>query len=163
MESLVSIQERLLNYAFKLTRNRMDAEDLLQETNIRVLSKLNTFKTDKDMFQWAASVLHNLFIDKIRADKRSPIINYDVSTQSNSYLFDGDKTINDYHESIKLMGKIIRQLNNIEIRTVFIMRKMGFSYNIIADFTGIKGSTLRGLIFRGKSIIYTALRERFKD
>jgi RNA polymerase sigma-70 factor (ECF subfamily) len=167
LDPLVSIQKRLLSYAIKLTRNRMDAEDLLQETNIKILNKLETFKTDKDMFHWGASVLHNLFIDKTQRDKRSPITRFDK--QQRKYI-DIEYLINymnhehsDKRGLMKLMGKEIRQLKNIKMRSALIMRKMGYSYNEILTFLEInKFNNLKALIYRGKLIIYDRLRARFK-
>lgn len=73
MNSAVSelIQSRLPQwraYAQRLTRNRVAAEDLVQDTIVRVLKSIDRF--DGTNFKgWSNTILHNRFIDDRRRDR----------------------------------------------------------------------------------------------
>jgi RNA polymerase sigma-70 factor, ECF subfamily len=62
-------QHRLLRYLLHLTGNRATAEDLFQETWVRVLEKGHLYDGRNRFVTWLMSIAHNLAIDHLR--KRS--------------------------------------------------------------------------------------------
>ena len=63
----------LYRTAFRLTRNRSDAEDLVQETCIRACRQLSDLREDGPVRAWLLTVLHNLFVDGARRAGSAPI------------------------------------------------------------------------------------------
>ena len=63
-------QHRLLRYLLHLTGNRAVAEDLFQETWLRVLEKGHLYDGRNRFVTWLMSIGHNVAIDHLR--KRSP-------------------------------------------------------------------------------------------
>src|SRR5215472_10611594 len=63
-------QHRLLRYLVYLTRNRELAEDLFQETWIRVLERGHQYDGKHEFSTWLYAVARNLTIDYLR--KKSP-------------------------------------------------------------------------------------------
>src|SRR5271169_6218703 len=63
-------QHRLLRYLLHLTGNRAAAEDLFQETWLRVLEKGHLYDGRNRFVTWLMSIGHNVAIDYLR--KRSP-------------------------------------------------------------------------------------------
>ena len=63
-------QHRLLRYLLHLTGNRATAEDLFQETWLRVLEKGHLYDGRNRFVTWLMSIAHNVAIDYLR--KRSP-------------------------------------------------------------------------------------------
>jgi len=63
-------QHRLLRYLLHLTGNRATAEDLFQETWLRVLEKGHLYDGRNRFVTWLMSIAHNVAIDHLR--KRSP-------------------------------------------------------------------------------------------
>ncbi|MFT3719729.1 RNA polymerase sigma factor [Pseudorhodoferax sp.] len=57
---------RLRRYARALTRHREDADDLVQETLERAWSKASHWPQVSDMRAWLFSIMHNLYIDRVR-------------------------------------------------------------------------------------------------
>ncbi len=62
---LVQLAPQLRRYAYALTRNPADADDLLQATLERVLSK--TMPEDVELVKWTYRVCRNIWIDEIRS------------------------------------------------------------------------------------------------
>ncbi len=63
-------QHRLLRYLAHMTRNRATAEDLFQETWIRVLEKGHQYDGKSRFATWLMTIAHNVAIDHLR--KRTP-------------------------------------------------------------------------------------------
>jgi RNA polymerase sigma-70 factor, ECF subfamily len=71
LDSLIEqYQHRLLRYLLHLTRNRALAEDLFQETWLRVLEKGHLYDGRNRFVTWLLAIAHNVAIDHLR--KRSP-------------------------------------------------------------------------------------------
>jgi RNA polymerase sigma-70 factor, ECF subfamily len=63
-------QHRLLRYLVHLTGNRATAEDLFQETWLRVLEKGHLYDGRNRFVTWLMSIAHNIAIDHLR--RRNP-------------------------------------------------------------------------------------------
>jgi RNA polymerase sigma-70 factor (ECF subfamily) len=63
-------QHRLLRYLAHMTGNRATAEDLFQETWIRVLEKGHQYDGKSRFATWLMTIAHNVAIDHLR--KRNP-------------------------------------------------------------------------------------------
>jgi len=66
---LVEHIPRLRRYARALTRDPAQADDLVQDTLERGLRKLDLWRPDGDLRAWLFTLMHNLFINTIRAGK----------------------------------------------------------------------------------------------
>jgi RNA polymerase sigma factor (sigma-70 family) len=68
---LVDNQYYLLGYAKVLTRTstEYDAEDLLQDTNLRAWEKRDYYKSDDSITGWLCFMMHNIFINNILKTK----------------------------------------------------------------------------------------------
>ena len=67
---IAQYQHRLLRYLLHLTGNRATAEDLFQETWIRVLEKGHLYDGRNKFVTWLLTIAHNVAIDHLR--RRSP-------------------------------------------------------------------------------------------
>jgi RNA polymerase sigma-70 factor (ECF subfamily) len=65
--------DALFGAAYRLSRNRADAEDLVQDTCIRACLRLDELRETEPVRAWLLRVLHNLFVDGTRRTQRSPV------------------------------------------------------------------------------------------
>jgi RNA polymerase sigma-70 factor (ECF subfamily) len=63
--------DALFRAAYRLTRHRADAEDLVQETCVRACERLAELR--EPVKSWLLRVMHNLFVDGARRARVSPI------------------------------------------------------------------------------------------
>jgi len=61
---------QLKSYLLRITASRTDAEDLSQDTYIKALEKLNTFRGESSLKTWLFSIASNLAKDNLRVQKR---------------------------------------------------------------------------------------------
>jgi len=60
----------LNKFAYKLTRNRDDAEDLLQATIVTALEKQHQFEQGTNLFSWTSRIMFNAFVSNYRHNTR---------------------------------------------------------------------------------------------
>jgi len=126
---LVTIySERIYNLALRILRNREDAEDVLQETFLTVLQKLNTFDGRSNFFTWIYRIATNASLMKLR--KKGLVFaelpeNPDLGPRHDERImvdWSQDPSFNIQNEEIKkIIDTAINQLSEI-YRTVFILR-----------------------------------------
>ena len=63
---LYTSQEELLRFAYKLTANREEANDLLQETSLKALDNEDKFMPDTNFKGWMYTIMRNIFINNYR-------------------------------------------------------------------------------------------------
>lgn len=61
----------LYGYAVVLSRNRVDAEDLVQETCVRAVRAIDRLQSDTNMKAWLYTILRNIWFNQCR---RSPAV-----------------------------------------------------------------------------------------
>jgi RNA polymerase sigma-70 factor (ECF subfamily) len=66
------LADRLLATAMRLTRNRADAEDLVQDTMFRAWRSLATFQPGSLFRAWLFRILRNAFLNKVRHEQMAP-------------------------------------------------------------------------------------------
>src|SRR5690242_8943865 len=64
-------------YAFALLRDRDRADDLVQDTLVRALSRSMLRRTDGDVRAWLFTILRNLHVSRWRSDRRRGTVDLD--------------------------------------------------------------------------------------
>ena len=57
------MQENMMNFALSLTANREDAQDLTQDTTLKVLDNQDKFVDNVNFKGWVLTVMRNIFIN----------------------------------------------------------------------------------------------------
>lgn len=63
-------KQQLRKYSMRLTRDADDAEDLYQDTLIRLFLNMHKITNEKVFISWGKTVMKNIYLDKLRSDKR---------------------------------------------------------------------------------------------
>ena len=69
-KDLVGVQDELLRFAYKLTTDREEANDLLQETSLKALDNEDKYMPDTNFKGWMYTIMRNLFINNYRRSVR---------------------------------------------------------------------------------------------
>lgn len=68
-ESIVGLIPRLRRYARALVDDRASADDLVQDTLERAWAKLHLYRRGTDLRAWMFTVMHNVFVNQLRASR----------------------------------------------------------------------------------------------
>jgi RNA polymerase sigma-70 factor, ECF subfamily len=70
----VPLLDVLYGGARRMTRNRSDAEDLVQDTMVRALEKAHLFHHDTNLRGWLVTIMHNEHVNAVRRGFRAPFM-----------------------------------------------------------------------------------------
>ena len=158
-QKLLSLQENMMNFALMLTANRDDAQDLLQDTTLKVLDNQDKFADNVNFKGWVLTVMRNIFINNYHkivrvqtvVDSSADLYNLDVVNDSG---FDSP----DKAYQIKEITKAINGLND-DLKVPFSMFLSGYKYNEIAEKLNVPLGTVKSRIFFARQ----ELQKRLKD
>lgn len=142
-------QNQIYTKLITLVRDRDVADDLFQETFIKVINTLKEGRYNEEgkFLPWVMRIAHNLAIDYFRKGKKMPMVRSDeyndvFATISNDDLHIEDKLCRD--QTLSDVKRLIRFLPE-EQRTVVMMRHYyGMSFKEIAESCDISINTALG-------------------
>lgn len=150
LEELINRHKaRIYTSIFLLVKDSHLAEDLFQDTFIKVIKTLKKGKYNEEgkFLPWVVRIAHNLVIDYFRKEKRTPII-------TNNEGFDIFDVLHFYDENIE--DRLLREQTYQDLRSlihrlpdtqkeVLIMRHYGeMSFRDIAEITDVSINTALG-------------------
>ena len=146
-QNLLNVQTELLNFAYKLTSDREDANDLLQETSLKALDNEEKYTAETNFKGWIYTIMRNIFINNYRKTLRDQT--YVDQTDNLFYLnqnidIETDSTEGSY--DLKEMRRIVNALPK-EYRVPFAMYVSGFKYREIADKLNLPLGTIKSRIY----------------
>jgi RNA polymerase sigma-70 factor (ECF subfamily) len=71
---VVPLRVSLLGHALRITRNCVDAEDLLQETMVKAYVGYHLFRQGTNLNAWLYRILTNAYINDYRQKRRRPVL-----------------------------------------------------------------------------------------
>ena len=158
-QNLLSLQTELRNFAFKLTADYEDANDLLQETTLKALDNEAKDTEETNFKGWMYTIMRNLFINNYRKTLRDQT--YVDKTDNQFYLNSGVDVEADSMEGAydaKEMRRIVNALPK-EYRIPFTMYVAGFKYREIAERLQLPLGTVKSRIFFTRQRLQEALKD----
>ena len=156
-ENLTKLQDDLLNFAYKLTSNRDDAYDLLQDTTLKALDNEDKYADNTNFKGWVFTIMRNLFINNYRRNARAATM---VDTTDNLYHLNlsQDSGLESPEDSYgaKEITSAIAEFSD-EYRIPFSMHVAGYKYSEIAEEMDLPLGTVKSRIFFARK----KLQERF--
>jgi RNA polymerase sigma factor (sigma-70 family) len=151
--------DRVYRLAYRLTGNSHDAEDLTQETFIRVFRSLASYKPGT--FEgWLHRITTNLFLDMVR--RRARIRMEALPEDSDRIAGQGpepEQVFSDTHLD-PLLQEALDELPPEFRAAVVLCDVEGLSYEEIGATLGVKLGTVRSRIHRGRAALRNSLERR---
>jgi RNA polymerase sigma factor (sigma-70 family) len=147
---------RVYRLAYRLTGNAHDAEDLTQETFIRVFRSLAEY-TPGTFEGWLHRITTNLFLDMVRRRKR---IRFDALPEDTERLPGSAPSPEQVYVDNHLDPQIQAALDALppDFRAAVVLCDIeGLTYEEIAATLGVKLGTVRSRIHRGRVQLRQAL------
>lgn len=163
-EQLVSPHlNKLYKLAFRLTVNRDDAEDLVQDLLIKVYPRLEEMQKIEKLPAWLSRILYRLFIDKVRRDQRSPI----ELMGENEAIYEiraseGDDPLDivNSESNQKMLTAILQKLKEEQRILIMLHDVEGYSLQEINEITGIEIGTIKSRLSRSRKKMREMLKKR---
>ena len=161
--------DALYNFAYHLTYNEEDANDLVQETYLKAYRFIESYDEGTNAKAWLFKILKNAFINEYRKRVKQPtkvdyeeIINYHESEEE-SHLGSLDLRQEVFQGMIG--DEVTKALNALPVdfrTTVLLCDIEGFTYEEIAKIVDIPIGTVRSRLHRARNMLKEMLNEYAK-
>lgn len=154
-----AMQSNLMAFAMKLTLNKEEAQDLVQDTNLKALKNEAKFVDASNPRGWMLTIMRNIFINNYRRRTRENIV---LDTSDDGYLLNlPQESGMSNPEGAFALGEITSIIEKFpeDYRQPFNLHVAGYKYKEIADKLRMPLGTVKSRIFT----IRKQLREILKD
>jgi RNA polymerase sigma-70 factor, ECF subfamily len=156
---LVPLLKPLYEHAIRLTRNRADAEDLLQDTMAKACASLRSGRQNTNLGGWLFRIMTNTHTDIYRKQRRHPVhYTSDFTAEAaGAHHSAEDQALNVMgHSGIRAaMYALPEQFR----RAVYYADVEGFGYREIADLTQTPIGTVASRVHRGRRLLRRLLAD----
>ena len=140
---------RLRRYARTLTRNDIDAEDLVHDALVRAYEKRGSFRAGVDLRVWLLSIMYNIFIDGTRARGAEAQRLKRVGELVDQEILPAQE----HHVRLYQIRQAFIELPDEQSAALHLIAIEGLSYSEAAAALGIPVGTLMSRIARARNAL----------
>jgi RNA polymerase sigma factor (sigma-70 family) len=156
---VISHSKQLKYFAYKLTSDYEEAQDLLQETLLKAIKYSHKFAEETNLRAWLYTIMKNLFINDYRkAIKLRNVIDHGKDLNVVHVAQGASPRIAESHMNELEIRKAITSLDE-EYQVPFEMYVDGYKYKEIAEFMKLPIGTVKSRIFLARKELMVALKE----
>jgi RNA polymerase sigma-70 factor (ECF subfamily) len=164
-EEALVFADALYGAALRMTRNRTEAEDLLQETYLKAFRAYGRFEEGTNLRAWLFRILTNTYISTYRKRQRAPL-ETDVDDVEDLYLYRRleaaglSQSAEDAALERLTAPEVLAALDELpeQFRLAVLLSDVEqFSYKEIAEITDVPIGTVMSRIHRGRKALQRAL------
>ncbi len=155
---LIGNQEEMYQWAYRLTRNYDDAQDLLQSTLLCALKSVGMYTEENNISGWLYTIMRNIFFNTTRHSGRCCCMEKEDIERMMQL---GENALNDNVEIAFDMSDIQRAIDTLDrpYKIPMSLYLSGYKYQEIAEKMGIPLGTVKSRIHASR----VQLQERLKD
>jgi RNA polymerase sigma-70 factor (ECF subfamily) len=145
--------QRLYGYGFSLTRDRHQAEDLVQECALRAL-KARKIPADEPAYRaWLFRILKNLFLDQIRRERTATAATADENFAPETEYWQGEERF----ITVLTVRLELAKLPSSQREIIALIDLVGFSYAETAELLDVPVGTVMSRISRARRMLLEAI------
>ena len=153
-------EKRMYSIAYSILHNHYDAEDVVQDTFLKVVKHLNKIrgKTIDEAGMYIAAITRNVSIDLYNRKKKEDVID----PEKNTVLPDNNDDVQDIvltRESYEDLHKILLQLNKTDYEIIYLKYFMELSISEIAEMLNISSKTASQRLYAAKKNLKNGLEK----
>lgn len=156
---LLGLQNNLLNFAYQLTTNREAAQDLVQDTTLKVLDNESKYVDNVNFKGWVFTIMRNIFINNYRRQVRSATV---IDTTEDLYHINlSQESGLTSPEGSFAAKEISAAINSFtpEYKVPFTMYIAGYKYSEIAEQMQLPLGTVKSRIFFARKRLQSMLKD----
>lgn len=155
-EKLLSYhQEKIYNFAYRLTGNEPDARDISQDAMIKAYLSLKDFRQNSSFSTWLWRIVYNTFLDLCKSSySKNALLSIPLETAL--FLKDNNPGPDKEMENSDFRKQVEDTLSKLPLknRAAIIMCDIqGFSYEDIAEISKISVGTVKSRLNRGRKLL----------
>ena len=154
-------KDMVFTIASKIVKNNEDAEEIAQDTFLKVYQKLDTFKGDSRFSTWLYSIVYRTAISKLR---KKIVLTTDIDeyVSINHSAGEDQDTLKDKEQKFYI-NKIINTLPSVDATLITLYYLNENSVEEIKTITGLSRSNIKVKLFRIRKRLYDELSFLLKE
>lgn len=139
-------------FARSLTRNRTEADDLVQETLLKALSNIDKFDPGTNLRAWLFTILRNTYYTDVRKRRRE--------NDGLSVLSQQDTNVGPSQEwsmTLKSLKEALEHLPDDQREALVLVGAAGLSYEEAAEVCGCALGTIKSRVNRARAKLLTLM------
>ncbi len=153
----------LYSYAMVLTRNHAEAEDLVQETYVRAIQAMGSFRAGSNMKSWLFTILRNVWLNQLRKVRNGPrMVPIEGEDGDANIVVEPSKNSHDLYVSKLETAQVRAAIQELpaDFREIILLREYeDLSYQEIASVLGCPVGTVMSRLGRARAKLRTLLSE----
>lgn len=146
--------DRLYRWLYHLTRDRHRAEDLVQETFLKVLAALDSFRPGSNFRAWLFRIGHNNFVNLKRTERRT---GHPLPEDAAGSPVAAPPDAAADREAVRVVARAVAELP-VEFRAALVLRAdEGLSFREVAAVLRITEETARWRVFKARQKLMKVL------
>lgn len=150
-------QKLVVHITGRLIHRNDELEDVCQEVFLKVYQNLGKYRNECKLSTWIATIAYNTSINYLRKFKKGIDVNPDdsVALRNLADFGSADYEQNDLHCYIREQIELLP----VQFRTVLTLFHLEeFSYQEVAEITGMPEGTVKSYLFRAKALLKEKLK-----
>ena len=154
---LIGNQEEMYQWAYRLTRNYDDAQDLLQSTLLCALKSVGMYTEENNISGWLYTIMRNIFFNTTRHSGRCCCMEKEDIERMMQL---GENALNDNAEIAFDMSDIQRAIDTLDrpYKIPMSLYLSGYKYQEIAEKMGIPLGTVKSRIHASRVQLQETLK-----
>ncbi|MBO0766353.1 MAG: RNA polymerase sigma factor [Hyphomicrobiaceae bacterium] len=157
-DRMVSVLPRLRRFAYALTGNTEQGDDLVQDACLRALSRMDLWQPGTRLDSWMYRIAQNIWLDRLRANKvRGEVV--DIEAMEGMTGSDG-RQVAESELTLQAVAAAMGRLPAEQRAMVALVCIEGASYKEAAEIVGVPVGTVMSRLARARRTIHALLNTR---
>ncbi len=156
-------KDLVFTLALRMVKHREEAEEVSQDTFIKVFKSLNKFKGDSKFSTWIYKVTYYTCLDRLKKNKREQqVVAIDEYTEHQVKTIDDALDAMENEERKQAIQNCLQQLpsNDSALLTLYYFEEL--SLEEIAKVVGLTANNVKVKLFRSRKKLTSILRDRLE-
>ena len=161
-KQLADLNSSLFSNAMRLTGNRHNAEDLMQETIIRAFANCHKFMEGSNFKAWMYTIMRNCFINEYRKQRERSKVVHLMDENMKGLSVQPVKNLGNTVVMMKELRNIMDELSEAN-RVPFELFFDGFGYQEISEQLDVPLGTVKSRIFFARKKLKLMIQRHYGD
>lgn len=149
--------------AYRLSRNREDAEEIAQDAFLKAFRSLDRFKQDSSFSTWLYRIVYNTAVSRMRI-KTAETVSIDTVDEAYVDIPETDERFGSFDADVrrKYIGLALDEIDSTDafILTLYYLEEL--SVDEIVEATGMTKSNIKIRLYRGRKSLLASLTDKLK-
>ena len=169
-EELLPHIDALKTFAYHLSLNEADANDLVQETYLKAYKFIDKYEQGTNAKAWLFKILKNAYINEYRKKSKRPTqVDYEEATSYHDGESESLTSFFDLRDDLfhnQMGDEITRAIESLPVdysSVILLCDVEGFTYEEIAKIIEVPIGTVRSRLFRARNMLKSKLKKYAKE